>query len=97
MIEGMLFDEEIDDFLRQSGFTEPSLEAIRGGYPRIRRYLESLGVTRIAPLLAPAGAADDRAASLLCLLAKQAMDDDRRNKASEHHLRNLTGIRPYKP
>jgi hypothetical protein len=91
----MIVDEDIERFLLHSGFTEPSLEAVRPYFPRWKRWIHSLGVTRIAPLLSPSGPTDDHAANLLILLAKQA--SLQRDQASEHHLRNLTGIRPYKP
>lgn len=90
----MITDEALDNFLLMSAHTWPSVEALRPEYARWRRWLESEGFDEVPPLRTqdPKGA---DAINHLCLLAKQA-SKNRDDPAGEHHLRNLTRVRPWK-
>lgn len=86
-------DDEIEHWLYLSGLMAPSVEALRRHFPRWRRYLGERGITRI-PSPFSADPADTDATNVLCLLVRQASLV--RDPHSEHSLRNLTGVRPYK-
>ena len=68
------------------------MDAVRAELPRWALYLHKKGVTQIpnSPL-----AGEAYATNLLILLARQGSKE--RDSTIEHELRNLTGIRPYKP
>ena len=76
----------------RSGLVRQSIEAIRPLLPRGERWLQSLGIDAVPrrPGQRPA-----RAENLLNLFLRQAATV--RDAEVEHGLRNLTGIRPFKP
>jgi len=63
-------------------------------FPRWRRYLDERGVTYIPSPLST-DPADALVTNLLSLQVRQASLV--RNPEIEHNLRNLVGVRPYKP
>jgi len=88
--------QDILHYLRRSGWVTQSVEAVLPQLPRWERHLRSRGVTAIPRLgVRSWSPAESRAHSELNLLMRQA--SRQRDPAFEHHLRNLTGIRSYKP
>jgi hypothetical protein len=87
--------EAIIEYLRRSGWVPQSVEAVLPNVPRWERQLRVRGIDAIPRLGVPApSAAEARAHNELNLLMRQA--SQHRDAALEHHLRNLTGVRPYK-
>lgn len=87
----------IVEYLQRSGCVPQSIERIRPELPRWERRLRARGVSEI-PLLesrAWTSPVSARAHNELALLIRQA--SLARESAVEHQLRNLTGVRPYKP
>ena len=88
--------DDIINYLRRSGWVTQSVEAVLAQIPRWERHLRSRGVTAIPRLgVRSWSAAEARAHNELNLLMRQASRE--RDAAFEHYLRNLTGIRRYKP
>lgn len=84
--------DDIEAYMWRSGLVRQSVEAIRPLLPRAERWLRSLGVDAVPrrPGQGPA-----RAENLVNLFIRQAAKV--RDPQVEHMLRNLTGIRPFKP
>lgn len=82
----------VEAFLLRSGWVAQSVDAVRPELPRWVLYLRKKGVTQVpnSPLTGEA-----HATNLLTLLARQGSKE--RDSTIEHELRNLTGVRPYKP
>ncbi len=88
--------DAIVHYMYRSGWVHQSVEKVRPELPRWERQLRLWGISAIPPLPSRSWShAESRAHNLLNLLMKQASQD--RDKSFEHHLRNLTRIRPYKP
>jgi hypothetical protein len=87
--------DEIEQYLWRSGLVRQSVDRLRPALPRWERLLRAEGVTSI-PRLPPRSysQAESHAHNVLNLLIHQA--SLLRDKSGEHHLRNLTRIRPYK-
>jgi hypothetical protein len=94
----MITDDDFVDFLLHSTVSGQSVEAVRPDFERWRGFLESIGVTDLAPFRSSKNAADDRAASAVCLLALQAAPHkgDHRWGRLTHELRAVLGSRPWK-
>ena len=90
----MIRDEDIEDFLYRSGLTAPSVEALRSTFPRLKRHLAEKGFTSLpdSPL-----SSDWRGANEINRFVHEHALPEVRNAAAAHNLRNLTGVRPYKP
>lgn len=89
-------DTDFERFILYSG-AAPSLEQYRDRFPRWRRDLRAQGFTRVPHPLLPRGVQDDRCSTVLCLLMMDASPRrDKAHRAAKHHLRNVTGRRPYK-
>jgi hypothetical protein len=85
----MIDEERLERYLLLSGLTELSLVALR---PKYRRWIVRL---HKQGLPVPAALNDDpQACNLVNLLVHQTRPE--RNPKVEHHLRNATGVRPYK-
>lgn len=88
--------DEIIHYLRRSGWVTQSVEAVLPELPRWERRLRSRGVVAIPqPGVRDYSPAAARAHNEINLLMKQAASV--RDADSEHRLRNLTRVRPYKP
>jgi hypothetical protein len=90
--------DQIVDFLRRSGCVPQSVEALSPKLDRWERHLRLRGVDCIPQLGAKSECSPTetcRAHNEMSLLMQQAASQ--RKSTSEHELRNLTGIRPYKP
>lgn len=87
-------EKDIERWLLQSGLTELSVASLRPALPRWTEFLRSHGVTSI-PEIPSRVPNDGYATNLLCLLVKQTKPV--RVGPDEHELRNLIGIRPFKP
>ena len=88
--------QDILDYLRRSGWVTQSVQAVLPELPRWERHLRNRGVMAIPRLGVHSWSpAEARAHNELNLLMRQA--SCQRDPAFEHHLRNLTGIRGYKP
>ncbi|MHB8501297.1 MAG: hypothetical protein ACYDHE_10190 [Candidatus Acidiferrales bacterium] len=88
--------EQIIGYLRRSGWVSQSIDAVMPELSRWERHLRRRGIETI-PMLGTRSwpPAEARAHNEINLLMRQASRD--RDSAFEHHLRNLTAIRPYKP
>jgi hypothetical protein len=85
-------DEDFVLFVRQLSCVAQSVDRVTSDFHRWRRQLLKWGVTTIRPLLdGPGSPEEERTRNLLTLLILQAASP--RNKAIEHALRDLTGIR----
>ena len=84
--------DDIEAYMWRSGLVRQSVETIRPLLPRAERWLRSHGVGAVPrrPGQGPA-----RAENLLNLFIRQVAQV--RDSQVEHALRNLTGIRPFKP
>lgn len=84
--------ECIERYALLSGFTAPSLDEARPEFPRMAAFMHKQGIRQIpdSPITA-----DARASTMLILLLRQGSKV--RDPSIEHDLRNLTGIRPWKP
>ena len=87
---------DIERWLNCSGLTEPSVSVLRPVLPRWVKFLRRHGVSRIPPMPFR-DPSDTYPANLLCQLANEAKPQGERDGHKEHTLRNLTGVRPYKP
>jgi hypothetical protein len=88
--------DDIVGYLRRSGWVQQSVEAVVPDLPRWERHLRRRGVAAIPRLGSRSWSpAEARAHNELNLLMRQASRF--RDKSFEHHLRNLTRIRPNKP
>ena len=74
----------IEDYLVCSGYTEPSLVAMRPKYDRIIRRMRQRGFDDLG---------SDSAMNELALIVHQMRLPEARDPAAEHNLRNLTGVR----
>ena len=79
-------------YLLGAGLTWPSVEQLRSDFPRWRAFLAAEGVTSLTPRYASNPPRTDNLMSLLINQASLVADS-----AKVHHLRNMTGIRPWKP
>jgi len=81
----------IEMFAVRSGLAPQSVDALREDFDRMARHMHAKGYAEIpdSPLTG-----DARAVTLLTLLIRQA--SELRDQAIEHHLRNITGTRPWK-
>jgi len=88
--------QDIIEYLRRSGWVTQSVDAVLPEIPRWERQLRSRGVTAIPRLgVRSWSAVEARAHNEINLLMRQA--SRQRDPTFEHRLRNLTGIRRYKP
>jgi hypothetical protein len=86
-------ERDIERWLLRSAMAEPSVALLR---PRLGRWatrLRSMGVQTI-PQMPSSNPADARATNLLNQFVHEAMV--KRIAETEHRLRNLTGVRPFK-
>lgn len=90
----MIADADIEHFLFMSAHSLPSVEALRPKFRRWRRQLEARGWIKVQDLHSQE-AGEFEVINYLTLLALQASST--RAASPEHRLRNLTGVRPYKP
>jgi hypothetical protein len=92
--------KDMESYLLSSGFSAQSMERVWPHFPGMRRQMHQRGFARVPRPLSSSGPDDDQATTLFMLFVKQAMDPGVRDASSEHHLRNVTGVRPggrYKP
>ncbi len=88
--------DQLIGYLRRSGWVSQSVDAVMPELPRWERHLRKRGIATIPMLGARSWSpAEARAHNEINLLMRQA--SRKRDPAFEHHLRNLTAIRPYKP
>lgn len=83
--------ERIELFAVRSGLVSQSVATLRKDAERMARHMRKMDCPNIpdSPLTG-----DPRAVTLLTLLIRQASEV--RDSSIEHHLRNLTGTRPWK-
>ncbi len=88
--------EQMISYMRFSGLAAQSVEALLPHLERWERRLRKLGFSSVPsrPWL-PASFEEMQAGNHLALLIRQAAS--LRSSGIEHELRNLTGVRPYKP
>jgi len=88
----------IDDlvgYLWRCGLVAQSVQRLLPDLPRWERFLRGQGVAAIPPLPSLSWTArESKAHNLLALLIDQSSLVP--DAAKQHHLRNLTGVRPYK-
>lgn len=89
-----MVERDIERWLFRSAMTEPSAALLRPRLGRWARRLRSFGIETIPPMPSR-NPADARATNLLNQFVHEAMAT--RDAESEHRLRNLTAVRPYKP
>jgi len=89
----MLTEQDIEVFFA-SYLAAQSLDALRPDFRRWIPRLRSEGVTSI-PSPFSAAPEDAHAMNLLALFARQA--SDHHDASMEHSLRNIAGVRRYKP
>lgn len=83
-------------FMLFSGLVAQSVEALLPKLGRWERQLRERGFTSVPSYPWSAASFEEvQAGNLLNLLIRQGSLD--RNARIEHELRNLTGVRPYKP
>ena len=84
--------ERLEHFAIMSGLAPQSVDAIRPDFPRWAWYVKENGVTEIpdSPL-----AGDFHAINMVSMLIRQKAGF--KGDSIAHELRNLTGIRPWKP
>jgi hypothetical protein len=95
MPENVSVFDDIVRYLWRCGLVRQSVERLAPELPRWERFLRSQGVDAIPPLPSRSRSArESRAHNLLALLIDQSslVPDG----AKQHHLRNLTRVRPYK-
>lgn len=80
----MLTREAVENYLVSSGYTEPSLVAMRPQYDRIIRRMSERGFDDLG---------SDMAVSELTSIILHMRRPEARDAAAEHNLRNLTGVR----
>jgi hypothetical protein len=87
--------DDIVAYVWRQGLVRQSVEHLLPEMPRWEQFLRGHGVTEIPRRGRPWSPARSFAENLLNLLIRQSAID--RDPALEHQLRNLTGVRPYKP
>lgn len=87
--------DEIVRYLWRCGLVRQSVERLVPALSRWEQFLRAQGVHAIPRLPSRSwSASESRAHNLLALLIHQS--SQQRDSASEHQLRNLAGVRPYK-
>lgn len=92
MVMTTSMSDDIEAYAWRSGLVRQSVEALRPLLPRAERWLRSMGVQAVP---SRPGQGPARAENLVNLFIRQAAAV--RDSQGEHALRNLTGIRPFKP
>jgi hypothetical protein len=88
--------DQMVHFMLQSAWTWLSIQSVWDDLPRWERRLRSRGVTFVSPLGQPVWSHErSKGHNEMVLLMMQSQME--RDAAAEHHQRNLTGARPYKP
>lgn len=80
----VLTRQSLEDCLVKWGYTEPSLVEMRPKYERVIRRMRERGFDDLD---------SDMAVNELILIVHQMRRAEARDSATEHHLRNLTGVR----
>lgn len=87
----MISDEDLIGYLTRAGLVWTSIEELQPTFPRWRDFLSEKGVKSLNPRHSDNDAITNNLMSLLINQASSVSDS-----ASKHHLRNMTGIRPWK-
>ena len=87
----MISDEDFIAYLTRAALVWPSIEKLQPAFPRWRDFLADRGVVSLSPQHVDNDATTN---NLMSLLVKQTSSVS--DSASKHHLRNMTGVRPWK-
>lgn len=89
----MIVPDDIEQLLRYS-LVPQSIDQLRPDFPRWCRRLEAEGVHTLPAGPHLAGPTDEKGMNWLAQLVRQAAPEH--DADVEHHLRNMTGVRPWR-